>query len=117
MTGKGFDIERKVKQSPFTSIILLKRDHAGTTSPYAALKTYERGFILRYNNFRSQAEIEIATADDLSADVTKLMGIALMVEGTGKICMISNGDIVPPDDERFTWLFFGTIKVAEIYTV
>jgi hypothetical protein len=118
ITGKGFDIERGVKESPITSIVLLRRDHNSATSvPWAVLKTYESGFITRYNSFRVQTEIEIATEDDLTTDVPKLMGIALMRGSRGMICMIENGDATPPDDERFTWLFFGRIKVSEIYTI
>lgn len=115
ITGKGFDIERKVKESPITSIILLRRDHHGTTSPYAVLKTYDSGFIQRYNSFRGQTEVEIATLDDLSVDATKLVGIALMQGDVGRICMISDGDVQPPDDDRWTWIFFGRIKVSEEY--
>lgn len=112
--GRGFDVERKVKDSPIDKIILLKRD--GTTKPYSEMKVYTNGFIVRYNSFRNQSEIEIATEDDLSQDVLNLMAIAVISGATGKIHAATDGDVVPPDDSRFTWMFYGSIRANEIYT-
>lgn len=100
MTADGFDMERTITESPIDKIILLKRD--GTTKPFTELRTYTKGIIVRHNKFRSQAEAEIATLDDLSADILVCGHVVL----GDRIHTVREGDFLPPDDGRWTWLLY-----------
>lgn len=115
VTGKSFDIERKIKGSPIRSIILLKRD--GSTKPYAEIRTFTDGFRVGYTEVRNQSRIEIATPHNITNDLVNLFAIAVMTGKTGKIHAVSLADVAEPDDDRFTWLIYGSVRPNEVYEV
>lgn len=101
VTGEGFDIERQIKESPVDKVILLALDGGG--QKYSVLRQFTSGFIVRHSTFRNQPYVEIATDIDLSNDV---MRTARLVLGN-RIHLVEEGDVVPPDDDRFTWMIYG----------
>lgn len=98
MTADGFDMERTITESPIDKVILLKRD--GTTKPFTELRTYTKGIIVRHNKFRGVGEVEIATHDDLSADALICSHVVL----GDRIHVVLEGEFLPPDDGRWTWM-------------
>ena len=112
MTATGFDIERKLLYPAGSWIALLARD--GRTKVFLELKYYTKGFIPRSNNFRSGFYIEIATLDDLKADILKTTHFAL----NGSCYAVGDGDVFPPSGDRFSWMIYGTfVKDTYVHQV
>ncbi len=105
ITAKGFNMERRILSPGLSYVILLAQD-SKVSKGFRELRRYDAGFIARSNTFRNQKEFEIATLDDLSADTVFLTHLAYK----GRLYKVGEGDIVEPDDERFTWLFYGSIR-------
>lgn len=104
VTGKGFDIERRLLSPSANYLILLRQNKSG--SGLTQLKRFDNGFIKRNNSFRNQSEFEIATLDNISSEVL----LTSFIGYDGYLYSVSEGDIVPPDSTRFTWLIYGRIR-------
>jgi hypothetical protein len=104
ITGKLFDKRRRLVSVPNTSLILLATD--GRTQTYKELKVYTKGFISRTSRMRNGSFVEIAEAEDITDIMARTSAIAL----NGQIFAVNEGDIVPPNDTRFTWTIDASAK-------
>lgn len=112
LTADGFDTEREFLMPPNSWIALLARD--GRNNIFQELRYYTKGFIARSNNFRSGFYIEIATLDDLKADILKTSFFAL----NGQCYAVGDGDTFPPSVDRFSWMIYGTfVKDTYVHQV
>lgn len=105
ITARGFDMERRLLNPGLNYVILLARD-SSEVKGFRELRRYDAGFIARSDTFRLKKIFEIATEDDLSEDTLLMTHVAYK----GRLYKIGEGDIVEPDDERFTWMIYGEIR-------
>lgn len=98
VTGKLFDKRRRLVGNPNEIFYWLRRE--SRTNKFTVLKTFTSGFIARSGRFRNQSDFEVCTEEDLSIVATETSHVCL---GT-KVYAVSEGDIIPPNDMRFTWL-------------
>lgn len=103
--GRGFDTERRLINPGSQYLILLERDKTNDTG-FKELKKYTKGFTVYSDSYRNQRIFEVATVDDLSTVMLTTGFIAY----NGLLYEIDEGDITPPDDGRFTWMFRTSLR-------
>src|SRR5687768_11611050 len=105
LTAEGFDIERRELLPAGAWIALLARDHR--TKAFEQLRLYsgaKAGFMVRFDGYRRQNYVEIATADDLTDVILKTSNYAFNT----KVFAVEDGDTFPPFGDRFTWMIYGS---------
>lgn len=99
------DALRETFCPPDSWAALLKTD--GDTQEFVELRRFTSGFCpqTKHDGTRNRPTLEIATTEDLSADIRICSHFAF----NGQCYETSDGDVTPPFGSRVTWLIFGTI--------
>lgn len=98
--ASGFDEERKILMPKNSWLALLG---TGRETTFRQLRYYVKGFVTRSNNFRTGFYVEIATLDDLFADIQECSHFAV----NGLVYEVGEGDPFPPSGDRLSWMIYG----------
>jgi hypothetical protein len=115
----AFDKMRKVFVGPTSRCFLLKR--AGQTSSFAKVGEVASGWFYKFDEYRGQVKLAIATtSDDFSDLMAQTSYVAMGVpagDGSFDVYSIdpSRRDIVPPDGTSPFWKVFITKEPIERY--
>lgn len=102
--AEGFDIENELIDGNSHLLIVLRYD--GRDDIFQELFRYYKGHKKTFDKYRQKAVFEIATLDNLFG-ITKR---ASHLSYDGLVYSVNTGDIAPPDNDRWTWLFYATIS-------